>query len=224
LAENRGQLLPVYILADESASMRSCATELNSGLISLIETLRSEPMIAAKIRLSVIGFSATPEARLVLADLRSMTGVPRLQVRSSTNYRAAFDDLLRRVPADIATLKNAGFSVHRPAVFFLSDGQPDDARWRNPHHRLTDRTIFPAAPNIIAFGIGSAQRNTILEVATSPTFAFVAIPGSDIGAAIAKFFTALTASVIQSGQSLASATPQLIVAPPEGFRLAIDIV
>lgn len=224
MAENRGQLLPVYILADESGSMKGYESELNSGLISLIETLRSEPMIAAKIRLSVIGFSATPETRMVLADLRSMEAVPRLQIRSSTNYRAAFDDLLKRIPMDISTLKNAGFSVHRPAVFFLSDGQPDDARWRSPHRRLTDRTVTPAAPNIIAFGIGSVQSKTILEVATAPAFAFVAIPGSNVGAAIAKFFVALTASVIQSGQSLASAAPQLVVEHPEGFRLAIDVV
>jgi uncharacterized protein YegL len=204
--------------------MRSYESELNAGLTSLNETLRSEPMIAAKIRLSVIGFSATVVPRMVLADLRSMETVPRLQIRSSTNYRAAFDDLLRRIPADVGTLKNAGFSVHRPAVFFLSDGQSDDGRWRNPHRRLTDRTVTAAAPNIIAFGIGTVQSKTILEVATQPAFAFVAIPGSNIGTAISKFFVALTASVVQSGQSLASAAPQLVVEHPEGFRLAIDVV
>jgi uncharacterized protein YegL len=224
LAENRGQLLPVYILADESASMRSYESELNDGLTSLIETLRSEPMIAAKIRLSVIGFSDNVAARMVLADLRSLETVPRLQIRGSTNYRAAFDDLLKRIPGDVSTLKQAGFSVHRPAVFFLSDGQPDDGRWRNPHRRLTDRLVTAAAPNIIAFGIGAVQSKTILEVATQPAFAFVAIPGSNVGKAISKFFLALTASVIQSGQSLASTAPQLVVEHPEGFRLAIDVV
>jgi uncharacterized protein YegL len=224
LAENRGQLLPVYILADESASMRSYESELNDGLTALNETLRSEPMIAAKIRLSVIGFSDNVAARMVLADLRSLDTVPKLRIRGSTNYRAAFEDLLKRIPADVGTLKQAGYSVHRPAVFFLSDGQPDDARWRNPHRRLTDRMVTPAAPNIIAFGIGAVHNKTILEVATQPAFAFVAIPGSNIGRAISKFFVALTASVIQSGQSLASTTPQLVVEQPEGFRLVIDTV
>jgi uncharacterized protein YegL len=224
LAENRGQLLPVYILADESASMRSYEAELNDGLTSLNETLRSEPMIAAKIRLSIIGFSDKVAARMVLADLRSLETVPHLTIQGSTNYRAAFEDLLKRIPSDVSTLKQAGFSVHRPAVFFLSDGQPDDGRWRDPHRRLTDRLVTSAAPNIIAFGIGAVQRQTILEVATQPTFAFVAVPGTDIGRAISKFFVALTASVIQSGQSLASTAPQLVVEQPEGFRLVIDTV
>ena len=40
--ENRGHLLPVYVLADESDSMRPYAGQLNSGMLSLYEALRSE--------------------------------------------------------------------------------------------------------------------------------------------------------------------------------------
>lgn len=199
-------------------------SELNNGLASLYETLRAEPMIAAKVRLSVLGFSDNVAVRLAMADLRGLGTVPRLRIRGSTNYRAAFDDLLRRIPGDVFALKRDGYSVHRPAAFFLSDGQPDDGRWRSPHRRLTDRGATAAAPNIIAFGIGAVKAQTILEVATQPRFAFVSIPGADIGMAIARFFVALTASVIQSGQSLNSSSPELVVEQPEGFRLAIDVV
>jgi len=204
--------------------MQNHESELNNGLSALIETLRAEPMIAAKVRLSVLGFSDKVAVRLALADLRGLEMVPRLQIRGSTNYRAAFDDLLRRIPGDVFALKRDGYSVHRPAVFFLSDGQPDDARWRNPHRRLTDRAATAVAPNVIAFGIGAVKAQTILEVATQTHFAFVSIPGADIGMAIARFFVALTASVIQSGQSLNSSSPELVVEHPEGFRLAIDVV
>lgn len=204
--------------------MQNYESELNNGLASLIETLRAEPMIAAKVRLSVLGFSDKVAVRLVMADLRGLDMVPRLRIRSSTSYRAAFDDLLRRIPGDVFVLKRDGYSVHRPVVFFLSDGQPDDGRWRGPHRRLTDRTATAAAPNIIGFGIGAVKAQTILEVATQARFAFVSIPGADIGMAIARFFVALTASVIQSGQSLNSPNPELVVEHPEGFRLAIDVV
>ena len=68
------------------------------------------------------------------------------------------------------------------------------------------------------------RARTIVKVATQPDFAFVSVPGADIGAAIAKFFIALTASVIQSGRSLTSSNPELIVEQPEGFRMAIDVV
>ena len=68
------------------------------------------------------------------------------------------------------------------------------------------------------------QPETILQVATKEEFAFVSVPGVDIGSAIAKFFIALTASVVQSGRSLTSANPELVVEKPEGFSMAIDVV
>ncbi len=224
MPDTKGHLLPVYVLADESASMSRHAKELNDGLVSLYEALRSEPMIASKVRLSVLGFSDDVAVRMTLADLRNHEGLPELITRSTTNYQAAFEDLLTRIPQDISTLKGDGYLVHRPAVFFLSDGQPNDDNWHQPHQRLTDKSVTAAAPNIIACGVGSVEPSTILQVATKQEFAFVSVPGADIGKAISEFFIALTASVVQSGRSLTSANPELMVEKPEGFRMAIDVV
>jgi uncharacterized protein YegL len=221
----KGNLLPVYVLADESFSMADYAQDLNHGLVSLHETLRAEPMIAAKLRLSILGFSDDVEVRLPLVDLRDIEGIPRLRIRNNTNYQAVFEDLLIRIPHDVGMLKTSGYLVHRPAVFFLSDGQPnDDSDWLEPRERLTNKTITPAGPNIIAFGIGDVLAETILQVATDEKFAFVAMPITNIGNAIAKFFVALTHSIVQSGRSLTSPNPILVVEKPEGFRMAIDIV
>jgi len=222
--DTKGHLLPVYILADESASMTICAQELNAGLVSLFEALRAEPMVAAKVRLSILGFSDDVEVRLSLADLRNEEGVPSLKIRNITDYGAAFEDLLTRIPSDIGRLKNSGYLVHRPAVFFLSDGQPSKSGWLEPYGRLTNKATTAAAPNIIACGVGSAKAETILQVATKDEFAFMSKDGADIGVAIAKFFVALTASVVQSGRSLTSANPELVVEKPEGFHMAIDVV
>jgi len=41
MPDNRGHLLPVYVLADESYSMAPYAGKLNSGMVSLHEALRS---------------------------------------------------------------------------------------------------------------------------------------------------------------------------------------
>jgi uncharacterized protein YegL len=222
--DTKGHLLPVYVLADESASMSDHAAELNSGLISLCEALRSEPMIASKVRLSVLGFSDDVAVRISLVDLRNQESLPELVIRSTTNYQAAFQDLLARIPQDISTLKGGGYLVHRPAVFFLSDGQPNKNDWRRPHQILTDKATTPAAPNIIACGVGSVLPDTILQVATKEEFAFVSVPGADIGKSIARFFVALTASIVQSGRSLTSGNPELVVEKPEGFRMAIDVL
>jgi uncharacterized protein YegL len=221
----KGNLLPVYVLADESYSLLDHAEDLNHGLVSLYEALRAEPMIAAKVRLSILGFSDDVEVRLALADLRDVENVPELRIRNNTNYQAVFTDLLTRIPQDVEMLKSSDYLVHRPAVFFLSDGQPnDDSNWLEPRERLINRTITPAAPNIVAFGIGEVKSKTIRQVATDDKFAFLAMPGTDIGTAIAKFFVALTHSIVQSGSSLTSPNPELVVEKPEGFRMAIDIV
>ena len=46
---------------------------------------------------------------------------------------------------DIALLKGSGYQVHRPTVFFLSDGQPTEkeARWRDQleHQRKNSRLV-----------------------------------------------------------------------------------
>jgi uncharacterized protein YegL len=60
--------------------------------------------------------------------------------------------------------------VHRPAVFFLSDGQPTDpATWPAAHAALTD-PAWSARPNLIAFGVGDADPATIARIGTFRAF------------------------------------------------------
>jgi uncharacterized protein YegL len=222
----RGVLLPVYFLADESRSMTNYVGELNDGLASLHEALLEQPMAAAKVRISVIGFSTGTTERLHLADLRDVRELPKVEALEWTNYEAAFEHLLHCIPRDVAELKAQRYQVHRPAVFFLSDGQPNrGGDWKAARARLLDRSITPAAPNIIACGIGAEiSAAAMLEVATRPDFAFVSIKGSDVGASIARFFTALTSSVVASARAVGTAAPELVVQRPEGFTMAIDVI
>jgi len=224
MSEARGVLLPAYVLVDESASMGPYVDDLSAGLVSLCEELRATPMLAAKLRLAVLGFSDDVRVHLAVADMRVETNLPRVTVRGSTNYGAAFSDLAGRIPTDVRFLRDEGYEVHRPVVFFLSDGQPTDFGWRRSLAKLADRRQMPAAPNIIACGMGSAERKTIAEVASRPEFGFIAERGADLGKAISEFFHALTASLITSGQALNSDNPQLVVTKPEGFSIVLDEV
>jgi uncharacterized protein YegL len=224
MTEARGVLLPAYVLVDESASMGPYVDDLSAGLVSLCEELRAAPMLAAKLRLAVLGFSDDVRVHLAVADMRVETTLPRVTVRGSTNYGAAFSDLAGRIPTDVRFLREEGYKVHRPVVFFLSDGQPTDFGWKRALAKLTDRQRMPAAPNIIACGMGSAERQTIAEVASRPEFGFIAQRGADLGRAISEFFHALTASLIASSQALNSENPQLVVTKPEGFSIVLDEV
>ena len=95
MADVRGQLLPIYMVADESASMEDSIDELNAGLASLHAALLAEPMAAAKVRFSVLGFSDDVVVRLHLADVRRSDELPALESRGRTNYAEVFETLLR---------------------------------------------------------------------------------------------------------------------------------
>jgi uncharacterized protein YegL len=225
MAGTRGQLLPVYLLADESGSMYPHVDELNAGLESLHRGLLAEPMAAAKVRLSVLGFANSVTERLILADLRAEAELPRLNAGGGTSYEAAFSALLRRIPQDVDALKQQNYRVHRPAVFFMSDGLPNpEEDWRSVHRTLTDRSVTPAAPNILSFGIGKAEAETVLAIATRTDHAWISVPGSQLGDSIKKFFTSLTKSMVQSANAMNAGQAEVAVERPEGFTLAIDEV
>jgi uncharacterized protein YegL len=209
-------------VADESASMRPHIGELNRGLLDLQDALQRDPHAASKVRFSVIGFSDDAFTFLEPADLRTAPQLPELTAQGGTSYCAAFDQISYRISVDIPRLKGHGFSVHRPVVFFLTDGAPTDRQdWRAVRTRLLSQ---PAAPNILAFGIGDADPAVVGEIATQPDFALVADRRMDTGAAVTEFLTSLTQSVISSGNAVASGADTLQFDKPEGFTLAVDLV
>jgi len=219
--EPRGRVLLVYFVADESGSMEPYISELNDGLLSLQAALQREPWAAGKVRFSVIGFSETAFTYLEPADMRFLQGeMQPLTAQTVTSYTAAFDELDYRLSVDVPSLKQQGFVVHRPSVFFLTDGRPTgNEDWRAARQRVLNR---PDHPNILAFGIGEADRATIGEVATKPNWALMSLHGRDIAGALEEFFVSLTQSVISSGQVAGSETADLQFEPPEGFNLAIE--
>ncbi|MFD3703485.1 hypothetical protein ACFWUP_10085 [Nocardia sp. NPDC058658] len=221
--EPKATVLPVYFVADESYSMAKDVGDLNTGLVTLFDTLQGESMAAAKVRFCVIGFSDDAVCYLEPSDLRYVDGVPELRARGSTSFAAAFTELSRRIPRDIKALKSDGYLVNRPAVFFLTDGAPNPGDgWEAAHAQLLS---FPARPNVLAFGIGQADADVIRRVATNSQYAFIAAAGTDTGVAISKFVTALTQSVINSGTALATGQASLQVEKPDDFvSLAVDTV
>ena len=224
--EPAANVLPIYFVADESGSMANHIGELNAGLTSLLNKLQTEAMAASKVRFCIIGFADDAQCYLEPSDLREVEQMPQLTDRGSTSYAAAFGELYRRIPHDVAKLKSQNYRVNRPAVFFLTDGQPNTGdTWEGPYDDLTSPTFGPH-PNILAFGIGDVQASTIKRLATRPEYAFIAAAGVDTGNAIAKFIKALTQSVINSGSALAGGqASQLPIEQPEGFlSLAVDEV
>jgi uncharacterized protein YegL len=221
----QGTLLPIYLVLDDSGSMTGVLQELNDGLSSLLDGLYADSMAAAKVRLSVLSFSDTVLTHLDMADLRNVGAMPTMKARSTTSYKAAFDEIRSRIDRDVDGLRAQGFGVYRPAVFFLSDGQPtdDDPAWKASLDALRDPG-FRRRPNIVAFGIGQADPATIGLVASKPEWGWQAARGVDTGKALVEFFKALTQSVVSSAHSVGAGETELTLTPPTDFKIAVDLV
>lgn len=225
MSDVKATVLPVYFVADESGSMGGVIAELNGGVASLLDELAKEAFAAAKVRLAIWGFSDTAVMHLPLTDPRRIETVPTFAARNNTSFGTVFKELRSRIPEDVARLKSDGYLVNRPAVFFLTDGYPDDNdNWRDPLQELKSQA-FRERPNLLAFGIGDAQPAVIREIASNEQYALIAAKGTDTGAALAKFCVALTVSVIKSAQAAAAGNQQLVIQPPEGFiKVDLDTV
>jgi uncharacterized protein YegL len=194
------QILPFYLVCDESASMTGAPIDaINKSLPEIHQEIGGNPVVADKTRFCLISFSHEAEVLLPLSDLSDITSMPALAASGGTSYSVALDLLHDTIDKDVADLKAAGHQVLRPAVFFLTDGQPNDtAEWPAAHQRITDPSWKPR-PNILAFGFGEADDTTIQQVAT--VRAFIADGTLGPAKALQEFAQSLIRSIINSGTS-----------------------
>ena len=215
-----GQVLPIYFVGDESHSMSGDPiVAVNQGLVDLRDEVAKHPLIGKKVRFGIITFADTAQTRLELSELSEDLILPTLSTRGrGTSYASAFEALRQTIPADVALLKVSGFQVHRPTVFFLSDGLPTEreSKWQKRLTALKD-PVFRERPNILAFGVGDADPKVIQELATSPSHAFMMREGVSTAGAIAEFAASMLNSMVSSAERLDRGDQSLEFEKPEGF-------
>jgi uncharacterized protein YegL len=215
-----GQVLPMYFVGDESHSMAGAPIEaVNQGLLDLRDEVAKHPLIGKKVRFGIITFADTAQTRLELSELSEELILPALAPRGrGTSYASAFEALRNTIPGDIALLKAAGYQVHRPSVFFLSDGLPTERedRWRARLDELKDPG-FKERPNILSFGVGHADPEVIRQLATMPRYAFMMLDGVSTAGAISEFAASMLNSMVSSAEQLDRGERTIEFEKPEGF-------
>lgn len=144
----------------------------NQILPTVRDTLAENPILADKVRFSVIDFSDDGQVGMPLCEpLDEAVYLPTMKVRGRTSYASTFWLLRSEIESDIKQLKADGFAVFRPAVFFLTDGLPTDeaAVWRDAFADLTQwdkqtQQGFRTYPNVIPCGVGQADPATLREL------------------------------------------------------------
>ena len=223
--DDKYQALAFDIVADVSYSMHESGALIsaNTLLKEVHDAIVAEPVIADVVRLGVIDFSDDAQVLLRLGDLRDVTTIPELKARGGTSFAAAFRQLRQEIERDIRALKADNYRVFRPAVFFITDGQPTDdkAALAAAFADLTAKD-FKYRPNVIPFGVGDATKAS-MDSWVFPTTgekqmrSYVAKGGADPAKAITDVAHLLISSILASVGSVTdpSATAALVLPEDE---------
>ncbi|OLF15169.1 hypothetical protein BU204_23170 [Actinophytocola xanthii] len=139
-------------------SVTSDLEQLNEDLGEFRRALLADPTGAAS-RLSVIAFSGTAEVLLPLSPVVEIAEMPLLRPGSATNFGPAFTLLRETMARDLDGLAAV---ERRPAVLFLSDGQPSDpASWPPTYADLA-----ALGPVVVALAVGEAELSTLRRIGT----------------------------------------------------------
>jgi uncharacterized protein YegL len=206
------QLLPFYLVCDESGSMSGEGVDtINDALPDLYDEISSNPAVADKTRFAMIGFSTKADLLQPLTDLGDIDALPSLSAGGVTAYGTAFRLLKDSIQKDVDQLKSEGHTVYRPVVFFLSDGIPTDLNWEKELEALNKSKY---APKIIAFGISDAEPAIISKVANFKAFVQLHDKVSP-AMALREFASSLTRSIVNSTSSISANQDQ-------GFELQVE--
>ena len=211
------QILPFYIVCDESASMANNGgiDAINEGLPELHAVIASDPLVDDKARICLMTFSDDAEVLAPLSHASEIEEMPGVSAQGATSFGSAFRLLKSQIGTDISLFRADGFRVLRPTVFFMSDGEPTDD-WEQDHQVLTDKSMNPHAPNIIAFGVDQCNEATIKGVATFAAMAMES--GASAGTALKEVIGGIANSIVASASS---STPTLVI--PEDIEGMISL-
>jgi len=211
------QILPFYIVCDESASMEynGGIDAINEGIPELHAVIASDPLVDDKARICLMTFSDDAEVLVPLSHASEIEEMPGVSAQGATSFGSAFRLLKSQIGTDISLFRADGFKVLRPTVFFMSDGEPTDD-WEQDHQALVDKSTNPHAPNIIAFGVDQANQTTIKEVGTIA--AMVMEQGVSAGTALKEVIGGIANSIVASASS---STPTLVI--PEDIEGMISL-
>jgi uncharacterized protein YegL len=198
------QILAFYVVCDKSASMAGDPVDVvNHSLSEMHRELISDPVIADKCWMSVVSFSSTAMLELPLTPPHQVVSMPRIDAEGITNYGSAFSLVKSQIDIDLPRLTQT-HRPFRPVVFFMTDGSPSDATWKDELIRLVDAgETF--APTVVVIPVGDVDETVLSEFTNVPTGITPHIlrlrGGADLSASVRRAIQSMTSSVINTLRS-----------------------
>ncbi|WP_194909114.1 vWA domain-containing protein [Catenulispora rubra] len=213
---NQRPLIPFYAVVDVSYSMSGDKIEAaNKVFQEVANTLAVNPVVNDKLRFSLVSFSDDAKSIVPLCDMSTFVGpLPTLTVEGGTDFGACFEFLRTQIDKDVSQLQTDPFRVFRPAVFFLSDGQPTDTGWETKFAELItyDKATGVGNKNhpiVVPFGVEDADQATMehLVQPIGKSRCYMMSSGSKAAEAIKHMAEILVMSALSSGTSGAFTLP-----------------
>ncbi|MGW3959064.1 vWA domain-containing protein [Amycolatopsis sp. NPDC005003] len=180
-------VLPCYVACDVSLSMTDHIDELNAGLREFRGAVHADASAAGRVFCSVIGFGERPQVVQSLLPMDDLAELPEPRPCAGTNFGPLFTFLRAAIDRDVRALERHRLRIHRPLVFFLSDGQPTDpVTWPFAFASLMD-PAWPRSPQVVTFGVGDADEEALGRIGTFRRY---------LGRDGVRMGTALSASVM----------------------------
>ncbi len=203
-------IFPFYLVIDVSGSMHDRLPAINSELPVLQREIIADPIVGEIARFGIVTFAHKTEMAMPLSDLLKVEQMPILEAEGPTNYGRCFSFMRGCLTHDMQWYRQEGYQVYRPAVFFITDGAPTDRDWEAEYRGLV-APDFALRPNIVTFGFGEADPETLKKVATYR--AYVARDDETPTAVLKTIAQELTRSIMASSQT--AATGQATLTLPE---------
>jgi uncharacterized protein YegL len=219
----KGILLPFYLVIDVSYSMSGKKLSAASAMLpEVADALARNPILSDKTRFGLIDFADDARTVLELCDIAEQSVLPGLKVRGGTNYGSAFSLLRKQLETDVEQLKADGYRVYRPAVFFLSDGEPTDDAWPAAFDDLKNFKYYPL---FVPFGVESADRDVMRKLVhpVPKSKLYMASEGANAAAAIKAMTEIMISSVLASGYSVGEGGPGHILPGKDDLPPGIDV-
>lgn len=213
------EVMPFYLILDQSGSMDQDLGTLRQAVEQLIAELRSDAETDDTALLGVISFGSSAEVTIPLSRLSSIGSVPQLRDLGGTNYSAAWNKYDEVFRADKKAIRAKNGQIHRPCVFFLTDGAPGDRhKFRNVFLTTQGKDATKGWPYVVAYGFRAAPEDVLKELAY-PNFGeklgqWFLLKDNDPTAVIAQVKDLINQTIVQATNTNAMGQRDLQAAQP----------
>jgi uncharacterized protein YegL len=161
-ADNPEPRVPCVLLLDVSSSMAGAPlAQLSDGLAAFKEALLTDSLAARKVETAIITFGATVDVACEFTLAEYLT-LPRLTANGFTPMGEAVNRAIDMLEERKRIYKSNGIFYHRPWIFLITDGEPNDPGWQAAARRSTEGDNAKSFA-FFAVGVDNANLNVLQQ-------------------------------------------------------------